>query len=261
MADREEKINLFHGDCLRIMESIPDGTVDMILCDLPFGTTKCKWDVVIPFGPLWTEYKRVCKENAAIVLFAVEPFTSRLILSNVSEFRQKLTWLKTRPTNVFNAKKQFMNWTEDIVVFYKRSPVFNPIMREDGAFTGRKVQRMNTNRENGVLIKTGEKPGYVHEGNGGKFFPKTVLQFSNVNNHKNLHPTQKPVPLLEYLIKTYTNPGDTVMDNCMGSGSTGVACINTGRDFIGIELDDKYFSMAKKRIEKSEEQIKLEEFA
>ena len=242
-------IQLHKGDCLEIMPSIPDKSIDMILCDLPYGTTACKWDTVIPFERLWEHYGRIIKDNGAILLFATEPFTSKVVASNLKLFRQKLTWLKTRPTNVFNAKKQFMNWTEDIIVFYKRLPIFNPQMRTDGEFVGAKVQHTKTNRENGIFTKTGEKEGYIHPSNNGLFYPKTVLEFSNVNHGKNcFHPTQKPVALLEYLIKTYTNDGDTVLDNCMGSGSTGVACKNTNRNFIGIELNDEYFEIAQQRI-------------
>ena len=243
------EINLLQGDCLELMQDIPDKSIDMVLCDLPYGITKCKWDTPIDLSVLWEQYDRACKENAAIVLFATEPFTSALVMSNPKLYRQKLTWLKTRPTNVFNAKKQFMNWTEDILVFYRKLPTFNPIMRTDGQFSGAKIQRMNTKREDGVFHKTGEKKNYVHESNGGLFYPKTVLEFSNVHHGDEcFHPTQKPVALMEYLIKTYTNEGDTVLDNTMGSGTTGVACANTNRNFIGIELDDKYFEIAKQRI-------------
>ena len=232
------------------MGKMDEKSVDMVLCDLPYGCTKCKWDTPINLSALWEQYERVVKDNAAIVLFATEPFTSILVQSNISKYRQKLTWLKTRPTNVFNAKKQFMNWTEDILVFYKKLPTFNPIMRTDGEFTGAKVQRMNTDRSAGVFFQTGEKKDYVHEGNGGLFYPKTVLEFSNVHHgEKCLHPTQKPVALLEYLIKTYTNEGNIVLDNCMGSGSTGVAALNTNRRFIGMELDTTYCDIAKKRIQ------------
>ena len=240
---------LYKGDCLDIMKDIPDKSVDMVLCDLPYGTTACKWDTVIPFEPLWKQYERIIKDNGAIVLFAGEPFTSLLIMSNLNEYRQKLTWLKTRPTNVFNAKKQFMNWTEDILVFYKKLPTFNPQMRTDGQFSGKKIQHTHHDRKQGTLGQTGEKEGYIHEGNDGLFYPKSVLEFSNVHHGDNCyHPTQKPVALLEYLIKTYTNEGELVLDNCMGSGSTGVACMNTNRDFIGIELDENYFEIAEKRI-------------
>lgn len=244
-----EKNTIFNGDCLEIMPQIEDKSVDMILCDLPYGTTACRWDVIIPFEPLWKEYKRISKSTTPIILFAKEPFTSLMITSNLPQYRQKLTWLKTRPTNVMNAKKQFMNWTEDIVVFYENLPTFNPIMRTDGKFIGSKIQRMNTDRSKGVLGKTGEKKNYVHESNNGLFYPKTVLEFSNVNSHKNQHPTQKPLELCEYLIKTYSNEGDLVLDNCCGSGTTCLAAKNTGRQFIGIEKEKEYYEIAKKRVE------------
>lgn len=254
-------INLINDNCLKAMQDIPDGSIDMILCDLPYGTTKCKWDVIIPFESLWTQYNRIIKENGAIVLFGTEPFTSNLILSNLEMYRQKLTWLKTRPTNVFNAKKQFMNWTEDIVVFYKKLPTYNPQMRTDGEFTGAKIQRNNHDRSNGVFQKTGEKKNYVHESNGGLFYPKTVLEYSNVNHGRNCyHPTQKPVDLLEYLIRTYTNENDIVLDNSMGSGSTGIACLNTKRSFIGIELDEAYFGIAQDRIRERMEELNGNEY-
>lgn len=250
-------MKLLQGDCLELMQDIPDSSIDMVLCDLPYGTTACRWDNIIPFESLWEQYNRIVKDNGAMALFGKEPFTSIMITSNIRNYRQKLTWLKTRPTNVFNAKKQFMNWTEDIVIFYRKLPTFNPIMRTDGEFIGEKTLRKNTDRRKGTLGKTGEKEGYVYKNNEGLFYPKTVLEFSNVNEHKNLHPTQKPVELLEYLIKTYTNEGDTVLDNCMGSGSTGVACVNTERDFIGIELNKKYFEIAKSRMYEVIEQFNL----
>jgi site-specific DNA-methyltransferase (adenine-specific) len=254
-------INLINDDCLKAMQDIPNGSIDMILCDLPYGTTKCKWDMIIPFESLWIQYNRIIKENGAIVLFGTEPFTSNLILSNLEMYRQKLTWLKTRPTNVFNAKKQFMNWTEDIVVFYKKLPTYNPQMRTDGEFTGAKIQRNNHDRSNGVFQKTGEKKNYVHESNGGLFYPKTVLEYSNVNHGRNCyHPTQKPVDLLEYLIRTYTNENDIVLDNSMGSGSTGIACLNTKRSFIGIELDEAYFGIAQDRIRERMEELNGNEY-
>lgn len=246
---------IYNMDCLEGMRMIPDGSVDAVICDLPYGTTACKWDVVIPFEPLWEQYHRICKSNAAIVLFAGEPFTSTLIMSNIMEYRQKLTWLKTRPTNVFNAKKQFMNWTEDIVVFYRQLPTFNPQMRTDGQFTGAKVQRCNHDRSNGTLGQTGEKAGYVHEGNGGQFYPKTVLEYSNVHNGgTGLHPTQKPVELIRYLIRTYSNPDDTILDNTIGSGTTAIAAMRERRHFIGFELNREYFDKAQQRIAEERQQ-------
>ena len=250
--------NIYNMDCLEGMKQIPDGSVDAIICDLPYGTTACKWDVVIPFEPLWEHYHRICKPNAAIVLFAGEPFTSFLIMSNLTEYRQKLTWLKTRPTNIFNAKKQFMNWTEDICIFYRTLPTFNPQMRTDGQFTGAKVQHCHHDRSNGTLGQTGEKAGYVHEGNGGLFFPKSVLEYSNVHHGDEcMHPTQKPVDLIAYLVRTYTNEGDLVLDNCMGSGTTAIACIKEKRHFIGFELSKEYFDKAQKRIKAEQAQLKL----
>ena len=249
---------IYNEDCLTGMQRIHDGSVDCIICDLPYGTTACKWDSVIPFEPLWEQYHRVCKPNAAVVLFAGEPFTSFLIMSNLAEYRQRLTWLKTRPTNVFNAKKQFMNWTEDICVFYRSLPTFNPQMRTDGEFTGAKVQRCNHDRSNGTLGQTGEKAGYVHEGNGGLFYPKSVLEFSNVHNGGTaVHPTQKPVDLIAYLIRTYSNPGDTILDNTIGSGTTAVAALREKRHFIGFELNRDYYDIALRRIKLEQQQQTL----
>ena len=250
--------NIYNMDCLEGMKAIPDGSVDAVICDLPYGTTVCKWDVFIPFEPLWEQYHRICKPNAAIVLFAGEPFTSFMILSNLNEFRQKLTWAKTRPTNVMNAKKQFMNWTEDICVFYRSLPTFNPQMRTDGEFTGRKVQHVNESRKQGVHNGYIEHEGYIHEGNGGLFYPKSILEFSNVHHGDEcMHPTQKPVDLLRYLVLTYTNEGDTVLDNCMGSGTTAIACIKERRHFIGFELSKEYFDKACKRIDNERRQLTL----
>lgn len=255
--DKTDNITLLRGDCLDILPTIADKSVDAVICDLPYGTTSCRWDVVIPFAPLWAQLNRVCK--GAIALFATEPFTSELIMSNRKMYKQKLTWLKTRPTNVFNAKKQFMNWTEDIVVFYKKLPVFNPQMRTDGKFSGMKIQRNNHNRSNGVFGKTCEHKDYIHKSNGGLFYPKSVLEFSNVHNGNDCyHPTQKPVALLEYLIKTYTNEGDCVLDATMGSGSTMVACANAGRRGIGIELMQEYYDIAVKRVKDAQAQPKLD---
>ncbi len=236
------------------MEQIEDKSIDMVLCDLPYGTTACSWDIIIPFEKLWSCYERIIKNKGVIVLTASQPFTSLLISSNLSLFKQHLIWLKTRPTNVFNAKKMFTKWHEDICVFYKELPTFNPQMRDDGIFTGKKVQRMNTNRLNGTLGKTGERKDYVHEGNNGLFYPKTILQFSNVNI-PSLHPTQKPVDLFEYLIRTYTNKKDLVLDNCIGSGTTAIACKKLNRDFIGIEISKEYCEIAKRRLGNTESDL------
>ena len=250
---------IYNEDCLEGMQRIPDGSVDAVICDLPFGTTVCTWDVVIPFEPLWKEWHRICKHNAAIVLFGCEPFTSVMIMSNLKEYRQKLTWVKTRPTNVMNAKKQFMNWTEDICVFYRSLPTFNPQWRHDGEFTGVKVQHLNESRKQGVHNGYAEREGYVHESNGGNFYPKSVLEFSNVHNGGTaVHPTQKPVDLLRYLVLTYTNSGGVVLDNCMGSGTTAIACLKEKRHYIGFELNKEYFDIAQRRIADERRQLTLD---
>jgi site-specific DNA-methyltransferase (adenine-specific) len=259
---QDEKLNstidLMIGDCLEVMSTIEDNSIDAIITDPPYGTTQCKWDSVIPFQPMWEQLNRIIKPNGAIVLFASQPFTSALIMSNPKMYRQCLVWEKTRPTNVMNAKKMFMKWHEDIIIFYKKLPSFNPIMHSDGVFTGKKIQRSNTDRSKGTLGNTGEKKDYIHEGNGGLFYPKSIHKYSNVQT-PNLHPTQKPVLLMEYLIKTYTNEGETVLDFTMGSGTTMIACNNLNRNGIGIEKDETYFNIAQDRIEKSKRQ-KLEEF-
>lgn len=249
---------IYNIDCLEGMKQIADNSVDCIICDLPYGYTACKWDSIIPFEPLWQEYLRVTKENAAIVLFCNEPFTSFLIMSQLKLFRQKLTWLKNRPTNVMNAKKQFMNWTEDIAVFYRSLPTFNPQFWDDGTPVKQKVQHLNTDRTKGHLGKTGEREGFISVWGGNHRYPKSVLEFSNVNHGKDcLHPTQKPVDLMAYLIRTYSNEGDTILDNCMGSGTTAIACIKEHRHFIGFELNKEYYDKACQRIKREQQQLSL----
>ena len=231
------------GDCLDILPTLKDKSIDHILTDIPYGTTQCKWDSIIPFEPMWKELKRIIKDNGCIALFGSEPFSSHLRLSNLNWFKYDLIWLKTRPSNVFVAKKRFMNWYEVISIFYNRLPKFNPQFEKGSAY---KKVNYKQNRENGVYKNIKEKDICVVENNGFRY-PKSILNFSNPN-HNSLHPTQKPVALLEYLIKTYTNENDTVLDFTMGSGSTGVACQNTNRKFIGIEKDKTYFEIAKKRM-------------
>lgn len=236
-------IDLRHGDCLEIMKDIPDKSIDMILCDLPYGTTACKWDTIIPFEQLWEQYNRIIKDNGAIVLFGSEPFSSKLRISNLKMYRYDWIWEKTIASNFVMAKKQPLKKYENILVFYKKQPTYNPQMEVGKPYID--------NRSKGTRnIAVGEKLSFPRKKieNKGTRFPSCIKRFSNGNN-KNLHPTQKPVALLEYLIKTYTNEGDIVLDNCMGSGSTGVACKNLNRNFIGIELDEKYFNIAKERIE------------
>ena len=231
-------IKLLQGDCLELMKDIPDGSIDMILCDLPYGTTACKWDSVIPFEPLWEQYKRIIKLNGAIVLTASQPFTTALISSNIKEFRYCWIWDKTKGGNFALAKKQPMKSHEDVCVFYKKQPTYNPEMEERG-----KVRKKGggTASDNFGIIPT------VSFNN--LYYPKSIIQFSTGSRIDHHHPTQKPVALMEYLIRTYTNKGETVLDNCMGSGTTGVACLNTGRNFIGMEKDETYFHVAKNRIE------------
>lgn len=241
-------IKLYKGDCLEIMKDIPDKSIDMILCDLPYGTTACKWDVVIPFEPLWEQYNRIIKDNGAIVLFGTQPFTSELIHSNIKNYKHSWVWHKKNAGNILVAKYQPLKTTEDICVFSsKGKAVYYPIFLE-----GHKDRTKEKPSKKKSDLFSGIKSGEFKHGqnkNGTQRYPKHLIEFSNASRKEHYHPTQKPVALLEYLIKTYTNENETVLDNCMGSGSTGVACKHTNRRFIGIELDDNYFEIAKKRIE------------
>lgn len=236
-----EDIKLIHGDCLVEMKNIPDKSIDMILCDLPYGTTACKWDVVIPFEPLWEQYERIIKDNGAIVLFGSEPFSTKLRMSNLDWYRYDYVWIKTKASNFSNARKNPMKYHENISVFYKTMPTYNlwQLRKLDKPV---KSSRANKGANLGHCTDKGE---YFQTETG---FHSSILKFGNPSNKGHLHPTQKPVALLEYLIKTYSNDGDTILDNTMGSGSTGVACVNTNRNFVGIELDKQYFDIAKKRI-------------
>lgn len=231
------------------MPTIPDGSVDMILCDLPYGTTACKWDVVIPFEPLWKEYKRIIKKNGAIVLFGSEPFSSHLRLSNLKWYKYDWVWNKKLCGNFCLAKIQPMKIHELISVFGCSSTVYFPQMYKG------KMRLKGGNKIYDGKINTGVKK--LTSSVNDDYYPKSIVEFSGANRVGKLHPTQKPVALLEYLIKTYTLEGETVMDNTMGSGSTGVACKNLNRNFIGIEKDDKYFSIAEKRIHGTMPQTKL----
>lgn len=235
------KIDLRKGDCLELMKDIPDKSIDMILCDLPYGTTRNKWDSVIPLDKLWEQYNRIIKEGGAIVLFSQMPFTAELIHSNLKYFRYEWIWQKDNGTGFLNAKKMPLKIHENILVFYKKTPTYNPQMRK--GFKPYKCKQGRHSSNYGVY-----EQGHITESNGERY-PIDIIEFKKDSG---LHPTQKPVLLLEYLIKTYTNENDVVLDNCMGSGSCGVAAINTGRRFIGIELDENYFNIAKERIEKEE---------
>jgi DNA modification methylase len=238
-------INLMLGDCLEMMKAIPDGSVDMVLTDPPYGTTACKWDSVIPFEPMWEQLKRITKENGAIVLTASQPFTSALIMSNVSVHHQSLVWVKNKPSGHLNAKKRHLTGHEDIVVFCEKPPTYNPQKWQSSP--ANKATRTKTTPVYGAQVSTTYKGGQTER------YPTTLLPFPVVNNDGSgdgrYHPTQKPVALMEYLICTYTNQGETVLDFTMGSGTTGVACKNLGRKFIGIEQDERYFEIAKKRID------------
>ena len=238
-------IKLINDDCLEAMKDIKDGSVDMILCDLPYGTTDCKWDTIIPFDKLWKQYNRIIKPNGAIVLFGTEPFSSLLRCSNLKHFRYDIIWQKQNLTNFMQVKKQIGKVHEVISVFYKKQCTYNPQMEEGKPYE--RVTGLERKTWEGVASNQTKKTPIK---NTGTRYPISVQKFNNTNG-KALHPTQKPVKLLEYLIKTYTAEGETVLDNCMGSGSTGVACKNTNRNFIGIELDQNYFEIAKKRIEEA----------
>ena len=231
----------YQGDCLEVMKDIPDKSIDMILCDLPYGTTACKWDTIIPFEPLWEQYERVIKDRGAIVLFGSEPFSSALRMSNIKNYKYDWVWNKKLAGNVFLAKSQPMKIHENILVFNSSKERYYPIKTDID-----KVRKYKDKYGGGETFGkkgTGEK---VHTTNGK--FPKSIIDISNANRKGGLHPTQKPVALFEYLIKTYTNEGDLVLDNCAGSGTTGVACKNTNRNFILIEQDEKYCEVIKERV-------------
>lgn len=234
-------ITLWQGDCLELMKDIPDKSIDMILCDLPYGITKCKWDSVIPFEPLWEQYNRIIKDKGTILLFGSEPFSSKLRISNLRMYKYDWIWKKTKAQDFLNSKKMPLKDYENICVFYKRLPVYNPQGIIYGNFQNDRKSKYNKGED---IYGKEKEFGISHMSN----FPKQIIEFSNPSGKGQLHPTQKPVALLEYLVKTYTNEGDVVLDNCMGSGSTGVACVNLHRKFIGIEKDKKYFEIAKARI-------------
>ena len=250
-------MKLLKGDTLGLMATLPDGCVDMICTDLPYGTTACKWDTVIPFEPLWEQYKRLIKKNGAIVLFAQSPFDKVLGCSNLPMLRYEFIWEKTEATGHLNAKRApmkaheklltFSDMSEEehwnMLMFYSGQPTYNP---QKTSGHKRKTAR-NIDRGAKQSECYGAQEGVTHYDSTERY-PRSVLQFSTDKQKNTLHPTQKPVALCEYLIRTYTNEGETVLDNTMGSGTTGVACVNTGRNFIGIERDDKYFEIAQNRI-------------
>lgn len=236
--------SLLFGDCLELMKSIPDGSVDLILTDPPYGTTACKWDSVIPFDAMWAELKRIIKPKGAIVLFGSEPFSSALRMSNIKQYKYDWVWVKNVSTNFLHAKRQPLRNTENIHVFYKKCGKYYPIKS-----TGHTPTQSAKGCSNGVLYHGKNTRNY----SGGETtrYPKTTIEFDVVDLKNRLHPTQKPVALLEYLIKTYTNDGETVLDFTFGSCSTGVACLNTNRKFIGIEMEENYFDIGVKRMQES----------
>ena len=232
------------GDCLEKMREIQDGSIDMILADPPYGMTRNRWDVIIPLDPMWEQLRRVCKPDAAMLLFSNQPFATRLVMSNPNEFRYEWIAEKANASGFLNAKKMPLRAHDNILVFYRRAPTYNPQFE-----AGEPYARI---RGKTVSPNYGKFPlGHKSRSDDGRRYPRDVLRASNPSwgSDRGLHPTQKPVALLEYMIRTYTNPGDTVLDFCMGSGSTGVACVNTGRNFIGIELEECYYHIAETRLE------------
>lgn len=234
-------IDIRQGNCLELMKEIDDKSIDMILCDLPYGTTRNKWDSIIPLDKLWEQYERIVKDNGCIALFAQTPFDKVLGVSNLKLLKYEWIWQKDNGTGFLNAKKMPLKLHENILIFYKKPPVYNPQMRKGFKPYSQKSGRGSDNYGEQIRVVTN---------NNGDRYPVDILEFKR-DKYK-LHPTQKPVSLLEYLIKTYTNENDIVLDNCMGSGSTGIACQNTNRNFIGFELDEKYFNIAKERLLKND---------
>ena len=249
--------SLYRGDCLEIMPTLPAQSVDMILCDLPYGTTAIEWDKPIPFDPLWAEYERIIKPNGAIVLFSGQPFTTDLIQSKRKLYRYEIIWKKTRAQGYLNANKSPLRAHENIIVFYKNQPTYNVIKQDAnleklGSYVGR-VKNACPMRSK--QYREMDRTTWIDD---GKRYPTDVIEFPNPNN-RSQHPTQKPVDMLKFLVMTYTNPGEKVLDNCMGAGSTGVACVETGRNFIGIEINQKYFDIASKRISQAPPPLFTEE--
>jgi site-specific DNA-methyltransferase (adenine-specific) len=236
---------LFHGDCLDLMSEIADGSIDLVLVDLPYGTTRSKWDVVIPFEPMWEHVERVAKMNAALLFFCAQPFTTALISSRMDLFRYDLVWRKTGATGHLNAKRMPLRSHETVAVFYWARPTYNPQFR-----TGKRYkikQGKKTSKIYGNHVKTG--------GSSASRYPTSVVDMPSIKRTQVAHPNAKPPGILEWLIRTYSNEGETVLDFTMGSGSTGVAAMRTKRNFVGIEREDKYFELAKKRIDAAQSQL------
>ena len=231
-------------DCLEGMKLIPNKSIDAIICDLPYGVSKNKWDSIIPFSELWQQYNRIIKENGPIILFGQGAFSAELMLSNRKMWRYNLIWEKSQSVGFLNARRMPLRKHEDILIFYKKLPTYNPQIEDrQGVKAGIKT---NKNRQSSNYNFFND--GYYRTIPVEKTYPKSILKFNNEQRVKTFHPTQKPVALIEYLIKTYTNEGELILDNCMGSGTTAIAAINTNRDYIGFELDETYYNKAVERI-------------
>lgn len=240
-------IDLRQGDCLELMRELPDASVDMILCDLPYGTTACKWDAVIDLNEMWAQYRRIIRPNRAIVLTAAQPFTTALAASNMRDFRYTLVWNKLIGSNFVQAKRMPMRIHEDVLVFATgdRMPEYFPQMVK----RDKPIKKGANGKSEAIPIARTEANAQYEGKVYDEKYPESIMVFSNRGSgDRGLHPTQKPVALMEYLVRTYTSPGETVLDNCMGSGTAGVACVNTGRNFIGMEMDAGYFAVAQQRI-------------
>ena len=237
-------LELYQGNCLELMSDIADNSIDCIICDLPYGTTSCSWDIIIPFDKLWEQYNRIIKDNGAIILFGQEPFSSLVRCSNLKDYKYDIYWEKERLTNINQVKKRVGKTIETISIFYKKQCTYNPQMiKYDGPLRSNKVK----NGTLGKLTDTNEKKVFEYHDTGYRY-PTQVWRFKRDCLKSNLHPTQKPLALVEELVKTFTNEGNLVLDNCMGSGTTGLACKNLNRNFIGIEMNEEYFKIAKERI-------------
>jgi len=253
--------NIYNGDCLELMKEIQSGSIDMILCDLPYGTTACKWDTIIPFEPLWAQYKRIIKDNGAIVLTASQPFTSALVMSNPKMFKYEWIWEKAVGSNFAALKYQPMKEHENILVFGKGTTIYNPI-KEERKGSGKQRQKAGYANSK-ATAKTGQFIGGIMDATKRTNdydelrYPSSIQYFNNRDKDRGMHPTQKPTELFEYLIKTYTNEGDLILDNCAGSGTTAIACINTNRNYICMEKDYEYYNKSIERILKHSNQLSL----
>ena len=235
---------IIKGDCLEVMKDIPDGSIDMVLCDLPYGTTNCKWDSILPLDKLWEHYNRVTKKNGAIVLTAAQPFTSVLISSNLKNFKYTWVWEKSKATGYLNAKRMPMRAHEDVCVFYRKPPLYNPQMWQSTPYNKGKAHRPTD--------VYGSQVATLVKNDTGLRYPRSVQYFKTAESEGKVHhPTQKPLALFEYLMKTYTNEGDVVLDNCLGAGTTAIAAIRNNRKYIGIELDEKYYNISCERVKEA----------